>query len=312
MNSFQKEIKNEIMATDVFIYIIDEKASQKKIQDSVDKAFSLLKEFESKFSRFMINNELATFNKASGNVKLSNDLSKMIEKSIYYRALTNGAFDISILPNLINEGYNVSKTKGYYEVALPVCTSGYRITDIALNKKNKTAGKPKDLQIDLGGIGKGFAVDKVSGFLKKNYPNFLVDAGGDMFASGVDLKNNYPYWAVDIENPIDEGKSMDTLMITNMGVATSGVNRRKWVKDGEAKNHIINPTTGKSISGDILSVTVVAKDTTEADVLAKSLLIIGINEGTKFCEDNFIAAYFVDKNLKVYKSSKMNGYVWKE
>ena len=312
MNNFQKEIKNEIMATDVFICVIDETSQKSEIKESIDEAFELFRVFESRFSRFLTDNELISFNKAEGDVKISDDLAEMIEKSLYFYSLTSGAFDISILPNLLNEGYNVSKKKGYYKKDSEVFQPSSKITNLILDKQNKAAKKPEGLKIDLGGIGKGYAIDKVSDFLGKKYKNFIVNAGGDIYASGRDLKNDYPYWAIDIENPLEAGELVDVLMISNKGVATSGVNRRKWLKNGEMKNHIIDPETGKSISDDLLSVTVVANSATEADALAKSLLIMGVREGVRFCDDRSIAAYFIDKNLKVTKSSRINKYVWEE
>ncbi len=316
MNFLQKEIKNEIMATDIFICVTDEKASQKEIQDSIDKAFDILRDIEKRFSRFLANNELSSFNKASGNIKISDDLMEMLEKSLHFNKFTNGAFDISILPNLISEGYNVSKKSGYYKSNSkndsPTLPSFSKITDLVLDKQNKTAFKPRDLKIDLGGIAKGFAVDKVSKFLRQKYQNFLVDAGGDIFASGSDLKNNYPYWAVEIENPLEPDKSTDILMLSNKSVATSGINRRKWIKDGQQKNHIIDPNTGKSVSNNLLAVTVVANTATEADVLAKGLLIMGLKKGLILCEISSISAYFTDNDLRISRSSKINEYVWKE
>ena len=316
MNFFEKEIKNQIMATDIFVCIADEKISQKEIREDVEKAFGIFKDIENRFSRFLPNNELFFFNKSSGNIKLSYDMLEMLERSLHYHKFTNGAFDISILPNLLSEGYNVSKKSGYYKANSknnsPSLPSFSKITDLVLDIENNTATKPKDLKIDLGGIAKGFAVDKISKFLRQKYQNFLVDAGGDIFAAGTDLKNNCPYWAVEIENPIEPDKSTDILMLSNRAVATSGVNRRKWIKDGQKKNHIIDPKTGKSVYTGLLSVTVVANTTIEADVLAKSLLIMGIKKGLILCEINSIPAYFMDDNLKINRSTKINGYVWKE
>jgi len=332
MNFLQKEIKNEIMATDILICIYDEEPKE-EIQKSIDESFKIFRDIEKRFSRFLPNNELSSFNSfgllknPKENIQLSDDLYQMLEKSLSFNKFTNGAFDISILPNLINEGYNISKTKGYYKPSIlnsksnsPTLQSSSnlntvktsKIMDLVLNKQEKTVTKPLALKIDLGGIAKGYAVDKVSKFLKEKYSNFLIDAGGDIYSSGIDLKNNYQYWAIDIENPLLTNISSDTLIVSDKGIATSGINRRKWTKDGIQKNHIINPKTGKSVSNDILSVTVITDTATQSDVLAKSLLIMGIEKGIKFSEEKEIASYFIDKNLKIFKSSKINKYIWKE
>lgn len=268
------------MATDVFVSVCDPLILEKEIESDVNLAFDIFRDFEQRFSRFIEGNELWKYNHTEKNPHISGDLSNMLEKATFYHKFTNGLFDVSVLPNLISEGY-------------PSPT---------LTEHNKL--------VDLGGIGKGYIVDKVSAFLRQKYENFLVDAGGDIFCSGKDLVNNYDYWAIEIENPQNQQKSFDTLTLTNMAVATSGINRKKWTKDGASKNHIIDPKTGKSLDNELLTATVVADNTIEADVLAKALLIMGLDKGMRFSEENKIASLFIDKNLNVYKSSKINQYVW--
>jgi thiamine biosynthesis lipoprotein len=320
MNFLQKEIKNEIMATDLFICIHDEKPKE-EIEKDLNYSIKILKDTEQRFSRFLPNNELSKFNNSSEKIQISDDLILMLEKALFFNKFTNQTFDISILQNLIKEGYNTSKKEGFFNPksdsptltlnsSLSSNSNNPSLNDLNLNKQEKTASKPTDLKIDLGGIAKGYAVDKVSQFLKEKYSNFIVDVGGDIYASGIDLKNNYQYWAIDIENPLLTNMSSDTLIVSNQGIATSGVNRRKWTKDGIQKNHIIDPKTGKSISNNILSVTVISDTTTESDILAKSLLIMGIEEGIKFSEEKKIAAYFIDNKLNIFKSSKISKYVW--
>lgn len=309
----EKEVKNEIMATDVYIGIASETANDRDLKEAIKVVFDEIRSFEKRFSRFIPNNELAQFNVPANEVHISADLLEMLKFSKYYYEKTDGIFDICILETLLKEGYRKSKTKDFYDPGseeLP--ESEYSISNIKIDELTSTVIKPKNLTIDLGGIGKGYIVKKVAEMLCIANENFIVDAGGDMYVAGKDLKHKYDYWAVDIENPLDSSESLATLMVSNKGVATSGVNKRKWLKNNEVKNHIIDTRTNASVENRVVTVTVVSDSAVESDVYAKSLLVMGREEGLKFSEANKLASFFIEKDLKFYMSPEMEKYVWKK
>jgi thiamine biosynthesis lipoprotein len=308
----EKEVKNEIMATDVYVCIADPSIEVKQLLFEIDSAFDLFRDFEEKFSRFIPNNELYTFNNSGGEVTVSEELFEMLEIAKEYFAITKGVFDITILPILLEEGYVTSKKDGFLSKNSNAnLNKSYTMNDLILNKKYLTVNKPLDLNIDLGGIGKGFIVNKVAKVLSKNFENYIVDAGGDMYVSGKNLKHNYDYWAIDIESPADSNESLYTLMLSNKGVATSGINKRKWTHLGKEKNHLIDIKKSGSVCNNLLTNTIVSDSVIEADILAKSLLIMGLEDGLKFATDNNLAACFIDKDNKSYLSTEMENYVWK-
>jgi FAD:protein FMN transferase len=309
---FQKEIKMEIMSCDVYIGIVENDSLNfplNELEKDVDIAFAMFKSFEKKYSRFIKDNELYKFNIASGWLDTSLEIFELLELSVKYYKYTSGIFDISVYQNLMHEGYDKSLKNGslvnYHEL------SSYKKHSVAdLQFKDGKVYKPKGLLIEFGGLGKGYVVKKVSAFLAKKYKNFIIDAGGDIYFSGVDLKNGYNYWACDIENPTHVEKNLATLLISNKGVATSGINRRKWIINDIQKNHLINPKSGKSVPQDILSVTVVSNDIIFSDIMAKSLLIMGTDIGLDFCEKHKIAALYVDAKIQLRLSSKMKEHLW--
>lgn len=306
----QKEIKTAIMSTDVYVGIASNNSDNSilpEINKDLDHCFAMFSDFEQKYSRFIKDNELYAFNLASGWIDVSPELCELLQLATKYYQYTSGIFDISVYKKLIAEGYDQSfKDKSSIKYESEIGESNLIDLKFAAGK----VYKPKDLLIELGGIGKGYIVKKVTEFLSQKYHNFVVDAGGDIYFSGVDVKNGYNYWASDLEHPLDVNKTLLTLVVSNKGVATSGINKRKWIKNHEQKNHLINPKTGQSVTGNILSVTVVADDIVFADIMAKTLLIMGQKNGLKFCEQQKIAALFVDTDANLFLSHAINQYVW--
>ena len=299
----EKEIKKEIMSTDVYILISSDIYSKSEMDEDIEHCFDMFRAFEQKFSRFIPDSELSKFNKGLI-TSIDDDFDQMIATAQKWQIKTQGLFDIGILPILENEGYtkNIDDLK-----SKPITEQNIKLKKFQSIKhltKNTDTGqysKPKDLQIDLGGIGKGFIVDKVSKWLHEKYTNFVVDAGGDIFFAGENKIAKYNYWESYIENPKTESGSIQTLKLRNKGVATSGINRRNWIKSNETKHHIINPQTQLSADTDLISVTVIADSASQADILAKSLIIMGSKNGIEYAKLNHIPAFFIKKDFKVEK-----------
>lgn len=318
MTKVEKSSQNDIMSTDFYLYASSDTLSSEEINLDLETCINQAKDFESRFSRFIRANELENFNNSEGVFEVSQDLHSMLVQAKKFHDYTHGLFDISILPILQNEGYNVSKTLGFVGNNSNRKKNNTYINRPTMNKltlagESLKVTKPLELKIDLGGIGKGYLVEKLAKVLKLKYKDFCISAGGDMYIGGVDTNKGYNYWAIELENPKDSLKEpVATLLLTNTGVATSGVNKRNWILDGQRKNHIINPKTLKSVENEVMTVTVVHESTSFCDIMAKSLLLMGIANGLAFCRDNFLSAVFIDKQGNNYLSQEMEKYVWQE
>jgi thiamine biosynthesis lipoprotein len=127
--------------------------------------------------------------------------------------------------------------------------------------------------IDLGGVAKGWTVDR-SADLLKGYPSWLVNAGGDLYARGAGPSGEG--WMVGVEDPYCPGSDALVMRITDVAVATSSTLRRRWASaDGAQCHHLIDPRTGRPAETDLVSVTVLGRTVVEAEVEAKALLLLG-------------------------------------
>ncbi|NTW14715.1 MAG: FAD:protein FMN transferase, partial [Candidatus Moranbacteria bacterium] len=166
---------------------------------------------------------------------------------------------------------------------------------------------------DLGGIAKGYAVDRVVRLLReRGYVDFLIDAGGDIFASGRNTELGYDSWGIDIADPSDVNNRLALLRLRDVAVATSGTDRRTWNVEGNKRHHLIDPRTGKSAVTDVVSATVVGASTVQAEVFAKTLCIIGREKALIFAEERHIPVFFVTDDGKTVYNSFMKPFLYDE
>ncbi len=291
------------MNTNILCEIIFPEGQESEAHRCMEEVFAMMRTFEARYSRFKTENELYQFNKNDQSV-VSPELFDILTRAQYFHTFTHGLFDPSILPALVQEGYTGA------DHSLPSKEKAL-FSELVLHQETLTVLKPKNLLVDLGGIGKGYIVDAVATFLALHFENFLIDAGGDIYVRGSNMKEGYPYWAIDVEHPTRANESVALLLLNDTAVATSGRNRRHWKKDGEEKHHIIDPRTQRSASLDYQSVTVIAKDTVTADILAKTLFIAGKEQAPLLAEQWNIPALFVEHEGSITINHQAEAYVWK-
>ncbi len=310
ISSVEREVTKEIMRTDVFVKIVSEEHPQEELKRDLDTCFSMFRAFEARFSRFIPGNELSVLN-AAEEISVSPELFDMLSLSVGYHRGTGGIFDPGIFRILVSEGYGESFGALGFGTVLDMSGDRTSFGAMELDRERQLVRKPAGLKIDLGGIGKGYIVDQVVAFLRVKYRHFVVDAGGDMYCAGADALRGLDAWAIEVEDPADSERSLAMLALSDRAVATSGTNRRKWATGTGEKSHLIDPKEGKSVTGDIVSVTVVADSTTDADVYAKVLLIMGAEKGMIFADRERLAALFAMRDGSVRKNGRFDGHIWK-
>jgi thiamine biosynthesis lipoprotein len=151
--------------------------------------------------------------------------------------------------------------------------------DVHLDRVAGTARKPVGLRLDLGGMGKGWTVDRAAELLMGEGP-FLVNAGGDLYADG--QPGNVRGWAVTIEHPLAHNRWVARLHFTHAALATSTTMKRRWSHGGRLHHHLLDPRTGRPTETDAISVSVLAQRAVLAEVLAKVALLLGVEAGLEY------------------------------
>jgi len=249
------------MGTDVELFLAGEpSATAAALLDSAEREFERL---EALFSRFRPNSELSELNR-SGRIAASEDLLEVVELALGARERTGGRFDPTVHDALVAAGYDRTFDElardGASDETAARCRGAVTVT-------GRTIELEPGFRLDLGGIGKGYAVDRAAAFLAVAGPA-LVNAGGDIAALG---RPDELGWRVGIET----GGDPITVALEDAAIATTGRDRRRWRRNGRERHHLIDPATGRPAETDLLRVTVVAPTAVEAEVLAKSLFLGG-------------------------------------
>jgi len=250
-------------------------------EEAIKEAFDAIKKVDELMSTYKPESEVSILNRQGEN-HLSPQTSQIIQEAIKFSEMTEGAFDITCRPliNLWNRAKKEEKIPTLQEIEEAKNLVSYK--KIALEGDLVKFGQP-GMEIDLGGIAKGWAVDKAIQTLRKREVRAaLVNAGGDLYALG--RRGLWKKWEVGIQHPRDQEKILTTIEVSDRGVATSGDYRRYFTLEGRRFSHIVDPRTGETVEEVPMSVTVVAPDATTADALATGIFVLGPEEGMKLIE----------------------------
>lgn len=272
-----------------------------------NNVFSILKDIENKMSVNLPNSEISRINKKSGEseTKVSPETFNVIKKGKFYSQLSKGNFDISIGPlvKLWGIGSNHAKLPSLEEIKTAKNKICY--DHILLDENNSTIKlKNKGMQIDLGGIAKGYAADKVAEYLtEKGIKSAILDLGGNIYALGNNPNNDA--WNIGIQNPMEpRGEHLGILSINNKSIVTSGVYERYFEKDGKKYHHILSPFTGYPVENSLVSTTIISDKSIDGDALSTTIFALGIEDGLKLIESlKNVDAILVNNKKEVFITS---------
>lgn len=263
--------------------------------------FTDMRHIDNLMSPYIKGSELSQINKLAGTqpVKISAELFSLIQRSIKFSELTDGAFDITFAS--IGYLYNYRENKRPSESQVNKLLSAIDYRNIILDPLQQSISfSHKNTKIDLGGIAKGHAVDKAIELLKScHIENALVSAGGDTRILGD--KNGRP-WMMGIRHPRDKQKIVVSLPLKNDAISTSGDYERYFIEDNKRYHHIIQPSTGKPASQS-WSVSVLAKDSLTSDALSTALFIMGTEKAMTLINSlEHTEAIVINNNGKMFYS----------
>ena len=270
-------------------------------------------EWENALSRFRPGNELDRLNCSAGRpMSVSQTLWDVFHAARRAEQATGGLVTPTILDALVGAGYDRSFD------FLPSVQTGHSFTSpglpgpsaaIVWDVPSRSLILPDSVHLDLGGVAKGWAAHQAVQRLSSFGP-VLVDAGGDIAISA--SPKDAPAWPVGISDPFNSGVHFETLKLADCGVATSGTDYHRWLKDGLWQHHIIDPRTGYPAESDVLAATVVAPTVMEAEAAAKAVLILGSQAGLDWLEfDSGLAGVLVLENGNYIYSQNMEKHLWR-
>tara|TARA_R110001592_G_scaffold6774_7_gene36780 strand:- start:8098 stop:9132 length:1035 start_codon:yes stop_codon:yes gene_type:complete len=209
--------------------------------------------------------------------------------------LSNGAFDVTVGPLVDLWGFGPDRhdgrpDEGAINKALQDVGFDRIELDLAEHKIKKTA----PLRIDLSAIAKGYGVDAVALWLESlGSADYLVEIGGEMRVAGLSPRGDS--WRIGLESPDLNVDKTTPILLANIGVATSGDYRNYFEENGVRYSHTIDPRTGRPITHNLASVTVLDPSCAFADAMATAFLVLGGEKTMQLAEQLAIPVYLVEK-----------------
>ncbi|MCM2325768.1 MAG: FAD:protein FMN transferase [Candidatus Woesearchaeota archaeon] len=253
-------------SAEIILYDVDPKLQPILIEDIYERALTLQKIF----NFYDLTSELSILN-TKRKLKASPDLLEVLKKAIHYSAETDWAYDVT-------KGKQTAARKNKEEIPKVSCTS----KDIMIKGSNVTLLND-DVLIDLGSIAKGYITDKVIDYMKElGIESGYMDSRGDLRIFG-----NYAE-LIDVQHPRDKRKSIGSFVMDNCAVATSGDYNQ--YDNSFSKNHIIG-------SRDIISISVVHDNLTDADALATCAFVMEVKDAIPLLKRHGAKALIIDSRL---------------
>lgn len=265
---------------------------------------------ETRFTRFTDTSELAELNRSAGRwFRASAEMFEVIRLANHLAVETGGLFDPAILPALKRAGYDRSMDEIRNQPDRADSNAEVNagndpdqdFRNVQLDEASHSIFLPQGMQIDLGGIAKGWIAEQAALRLANVSTACAVSAGGDMFL--VNLPDGELDWEIGLENPLSPEENLAVLHVSPGAVATSSIAKRQWKHNGRVVHHLIDPRSGEPAQTEWLSTTVWAEKAAEAEVYAKVLLITGPSNAQALFKHQTSKAYLaVDKQGWVHGS----------
>lgn len=272
--------QKQLMGTTITLNVVqDSKLSTVAVNDALESALNKFDLVVEKYTRFNDTSELAELNRNSGKWNdITVEFTNLIEKMLGMASLTDGAFDPTVIDFL--ELYGYDKNYDFSKLDHPLLDNFVvelaknRPTweEIELDKSNQRVKLAPGQRLELGGIGKGYAIDLAFDTLvDAGVENFLIDAGGDIRVLG--RNDDGELWNLGLKHKKSNGEiqTIGKFSSSDIALACSG----SWARKVKNFHHIINPTSGKPVE-QLQTVFVTAPTATYADAWGTALFVGGI------------------------------------
>jgi len=254
-------------------------------------------------STYVSTSELSRLNAAPAgiDISLSAEMADVMALAMEVAALTQGAFDVTVGP-LVNrwgfgpEARRADRIPDQREIDALLERVGYQ--HITLDAERRSLRKQADIYVDLSGIAKGFAVDKLAEYLDGlGIDSYFIEIGGELRIRG--YKPGNESWVPAIEKPLDTAPQVHNIFYArgeSIAVAGSGDYRNYFEADGVHYSHEIDPKTGRPVTHDLAGVYVIDTTAARADALATAFMVMGAERAFVLAESLGLAAYFITRD----------------
>ncbi len=254
-----------------------------KADSVLEYSYEMLKDYDRRFSANSEESTLCKINKMAGvhPIKVDEDLFELIKIGKEASIESNLQLNIAIgaLVKLWNIGFQTARVPNQSEIekALDLINP----QQIILDEDKKTVFlEKKGMRLDLGAIAKGYFADKLKAFwLEEGVKNGLIDLGRNIHTIGGSKQHNFDFWRIAIHNPFQENSSYAMpLDVRNKSIVTSGTYEKFLVKNDKRYHHLLSSITGEPLESDLVSLSVIANSSLQAEILSTELFSLHTKE----------------------------------
>ncbi|OIN13797.1 FAD:protein FMN transferase [Oceanisphaera psychrotolerans] len=313
----QLHLTGNTMGTYYSVKVVGAEESRAQVlQAEIDRRLERVNE---QMSTYREDSELSRFNRFGEPTpfRVSADTARVVTAALQLGRMTEGALDVTVGPlvNLWGFGPDARPTRvpSLQQLAQIRERTGLQHLRVTVDSEAEYLYKQlPELAVDLSAIAKGFGVDVVSEYLaEQGLTDHLVEIGGEVRLSGLNA-HGQP-WRIAVEKPeTGSGSVQQVIAIGNSSVATSGDYRNYYELDGQRLSHTIDPQTGRPITHQLASVTVIHPSCMIADGLATALTVMGTERALVFAEQHQLAVYLLtktDEGFRVDMTSAFKKYL---
>jgi len=262
------------MGTVFTIYLYAENAT--RAEAALAAAFEEIDRLDQTLSNYRPSSELSRINRLAGREAVTTDpeVFSLLERALSYSSQTGGAFDVTV--GLLMRAWGFFRGQGRVpdteELNAARDKTGHEKVKLDLANRTIRFAVP-EMEIDLGAIGKGYAVDRAASVLgESGIGTALIDAGSStMYA--MDAPPGEDGWKVHVPDPKDRSRSLSVLSLRDQSISTSGSYEKFFELGGRSYCHVLDPRTGMPVQG-VLQTTLVAADGTTTDALSNAMFVI--------------------------------------
>lgn len=258
-----------------------------------------IRRLENLFSVTLEDSEISKINANAGGegVLISADTEEILQDAVKMSELTDGVFDIGVYPLVREWGFTLEGEQHVpTQEEIDAQLANIDIDKLAVDTNNHTATLEQEgMAIDLGGIAKGYATDKIVELFQKNgVESGFFSLGGNVYLIG--HKENGDKWKTALANPLNTNSYVGMITGTDTSIITSGGYQRYFEENGRKYHHIIDPSTGYPAESGLISVTIICESGAKGDCLSTALFIMGLEKSLELWResDDFEAIFITE------------------
>jgi len=258
--------------------------SRAQLAEAADAAFEEIDRLDGQMSNYSETSELTYINRnaALQDVIVEKELFDFLKASLDYSRTTDGTFDVTVGPLMKSWGFfdNKGRVPDAAELKSLMTHVGFKHV-IADEKTHSIRFDCKGVEIDLGGIAKGYAVDRAAAILKASGVSSAFISSGSSSICAIGSPPGQKAWTVDVSDPHDRSRKLERIDLKDSSISTSACREKTFESGGKTYCHIMDPRIGRPIEG-LISATIITNSGVEAEALSKALMVMGIDRARQF------------------------------